>query len=63
MKILNAIIFLHSPGQYLFGICSQDSLECPFPIDYSALNTAKDDLQPYNPGKDKDTTNRRSIIV
>ncbi|XP_021952240.2 uncharacterized protein LOC110849172 [Folsomia candida] len=53
----------HGPGQYVFGICSQDSLTCPFPIDYSALNTSPDDLEPYNPVNDKDTSNRRSVIV
>ncbi|XP_035707021.1 uncharacterized protein LOC110849171 isoform X1 [Folsomia candida] len=53
----------HGPGQYVFGICSKDSLDCPFPIDYSALNTPKDDLEPYDPDKDKGQSNRRSVIV
>src|ERR1700761_6885469 len=53
----------HGPGQYLFGICSPQTLVCSFPIDYSALNTAPSDLEPYDPEKDKAKTNRRSVIV
>ncbi|CAL8109775.1 unnamed protein product [Orchesella dallaii] len=53
----------NGPGQYLFGICSPQTLECSFPIDYSALNTHPDDLEPYDPEKDKSQSNRRSVIV
>ncbi|CAG7724424.1 unnamed protein product [Allacma fusca] len=55
--------FPHGPGQYLFGICSPQTLRCSFPIDYSALNTPPDDLEPYDPEKDKNQCNRRSVIV
>jgi len=53
----------HGPGQYLFGICAPATLNSAFPIDYSALNTPKDDLEPYDPDKDKGQSNRRSVIV
>jgi hypothetical protein len=53
----------HGPGQYLFGICSPQSVRCSFPIDYSALNTPPSDLEPYDPEKDKGQRNRRSVIV
>lgn len=53
----------NGPGQYLFGICSPQTLECSFPIDYSALNTDPSDLEPYNPDTDKNQSNRRSVIV
>ncbi|ODN01382.1 Sarcoplasmic calcium-binding proteins II, V, VI, and VII [Orchesella cincta] len=48
----------HGPGQFLFGICSPQSLHCNFPIDYSAMNTPADDLEPYDPNRDKDHSRR-----
>lgn len=51
----------HGPGQFIFGVCLPHTLTCSFPIDYSALNAAPEDLEKYDP--DNKQSNRRSVIV
>ncbi|XP_026332158.1 uncharacterized protein LOC113239387 [Hyposmocoma kahamanoa] len=50
----------NGPGQWVL-VPPKDSLpQPPFPVDYSALNTEPDKLEPYAPDK---KTNRHSVIV
>ena len=49
------------PGQFLFGPGEPpDVRSCPFPIDYSAMNTPADELEQYSPDR---KSNRRSVVV
>ncbi|KAJ1526058.1 hypothetical protein ONE63_009224 [Megalurothrips usitatus] len=51
----------NGPGQYLFGPGEPADLRgCPFPVDYSALNTAPEELEQYSPDR---KSNRRSVVV
>ncbi|KAK3919364.1 Sarcoplasmic calcium-binding proteins I, III, and IV [Frankliniella fusca] len=51
----------NGPGQYLFGPGeAADVRSCPFPVDYSALNTAPEELEQYSPDR---KSNRRSVVV
>ena len=37
----------NGPGQYLFGTVTPKTPICMFPIDYSAMNTSDEDLEPF----------------
>lgn len=51
----------NGPGQYLFGPGEPADVRCcPFPVDYSALNTAPEELEQYSPDR---KSNRRSVVV
>lgn len=51
----------HGPGEFLFGPFEGSiNYSAMFPIDYSALNTPPETLEPYSPNK---KTNRRSVVV
>ena len=50
----------NGPGQYLFGMVKPKTPTCTFPIDYSAMNTSEEDLEPY---RFFDKSCRRSVVV
>ncbi|KDR20394.1 hypothetical protein L798_04928, partial [Zootermopsis nevadensis] len=51
----------HGPGQFLFGpFEGSTNYSTMFPIDYSALSSPPEALEPYSPNK---KTNRRSVVV
>jgi len=51
----------HGPGEFLFGpFEGSTNYSTMFPIDYSALNSPPETLEPYSPNK---KTNRRSVVV
>lgn len=51
----------HGPGEFLFGpFEGSTNYSTMFPIDYSALNTPPEILEPYSPNKQ---SNRRSVVV
>ncbi|XP_069674001.1 uncharacterized protein [Periplaneta americana] len=51
----------HGPGEFLFGpFEGSTNYSTMFPIDYSALNSPPEALEPYSPNK---KTNRRSVVV
>ncbi|KAJ9584606.1 hypothetical protein L9F63_021048 [Diploptera punctata] len=51
----------HGPGEFLFGpFEGTTSYSAMFPIDYSALSSPPQALEPYSPNK---KTNRRSVVV
>jgi len=52
----------NGPGQYLFGTVTPETPTCMFPIDYSAMNSTEEDLEPYRPDK-LDKSSRRSVLV
>ncbi len=37
----------NGPGQYLFGTVEPQTATCAFPIDYSAMNSTEEDIEPY----------------
>ncbi|KAL1122964.1 hypothetical protein AAG570_003288 [Ranatra chinensis] len=53
--------FPNGPGRYVFGMGDDPATpSVPFPIDYSAMNTAPEDIEQYS---NQGSTNRRSIVV
>ncbi|PSN42017.1 hypothetical protein C0J52_08246 [Blattella germanica] len=51
----------HGPGEFLFGpFEGSTNYSAMFPIDYSALNSPPEALEPYSPNK---KSNRRSVVV
>lgn len=51
----------HGPGEFLFGpFEGSTNYSTMFPIDYSALNTPPETMEPYSPNKQ---SNRRSVVV
>ena len=54
----------NGPGQYLFGTVTPQTRTCMFPIDYSAMNSTEEDLEPYRPDKLLEKKgSRRSVLV
>ena len=52
----------NGPGQYIFGTVTPQTPTCMFPIDYSAMNSTEEDLEPYRPDK-LEKSSRRSVLV
>merc|ERR1712029_374466 len=54
----------NGPGQYIFGTVTPQTPTCMFPIDYSAMNSTEEDLEPYRPDKLLEKKgSRRSVLV
>ena len=62
LSFLNFLLGKHpnGPGQYIFGMVKPKTPTCMFPIDYSAMNTSEEDLEPY---RFFDKSCRRSVVV
>ena len=53
----------NGPGQYIFGTVTPNTPTCMFPIDYSAMNSAEEDLEPFKPETLTKKGSRRSVLV